>query len=615
MSRRSRRNKYIAKHDKARQTANAAKGKKAVMIAASVIAAIVVTVVVSFIIDNNRRNDIIESFADRARLLKNEAVSEQICDEIGTAPAGAAAGYAVFLSLSDGSERANVFSGTGSSLDAAWDNAYQKAYDYVCEKIYDALWIKADVVNGSHSVTAAELSNTLSSLTEQYYRCGLAFKSDFSEALLEEEMNCAKIYDYYNYCVNYEYLNKYLQKAGRPTIDHEDEEYTAFTCISWFCGEEKKVYRLNAGELNYGRRDIAALDADFAKTVCLDSSEYLSAQLKDDGSFIYGYKPRFDNELSGYNILRHAGSIWTLVIRYKLTGDEAMIPKIESAVEYVINNALLYSDDNTAFVLDVDGDEIKLGGSGIMLVALTEYMEALDTDKYMDIAVKLGNGILTMLDRSTGKYTHVLNPDFSVKEEFRTVYYDGEATFALSRLYGLTKDDKWLGAAEAAVNHFIDEDYTKYRDHWIAYAMNELTKYVKNEEYFTFALRNAQENLDRINNVGRTAPTCLELLMASYEVYQRIIDEDISVDYLENGFDLDYFLETIHNRADAQLDGYFFPEYAMYMRSPGTVLNAFFAREDGFRTRIDDTQHSVGGYYLYYLNYDRLLESGMAVGG
>lgn len=612
MSRRSRRKKYIAKHDKSRSADSSAQGRRILIIGAAVIAAIIIAVIVLFIIDNNNKNSIIDSFADRAQLLKSEAVSEAVSDELGEAPAGEAAGYAAFISLSDGTERANVFSGTGSSLEIAWDAAYEKAFEYVSESFYDAVWIKADVVDSVQSINDEELSTTLSENTEQYYRCGLAFKFDFSEALLEEELNCAKIYDYYNYCINQEYLDKYLSKAGRPTIDASGE-YLAFTCISWFCDEDGKVCRLIGDGLSQGRRDVISLDAEFAKTLCLDSSEYLAGQLNNDGSFIYGYKPRFDNELSSYNILRHAGSIWTLVLRYKLTGDEALVPMIESAIDYVVDNALVYSDDDTAFVYEEVSDEIKLGGDGIMLVALSEYMDALDTDKYMDIAVKLGNGIVSMLDEGSGKYTHVLNPDFSVKEEFRTVYYDGEATFALSRLYGLTKDDKWLSAAEAAVNNFIREDYTSYRDHWIAYSMNELTKYVQNEEYFTFALRNAQENLDRINKLDRTAPTCLELLMATFEVYQRINDEGINVPYLESGFDLDYFIETIQNRADAQLDGYFFPEYAMYMRSPDTVLNAFFAREDGFRTRIDDTQHCVGGYYLYYLYYDELLECGMAV--
>lgn len=615
MSRKSRRKKYIPKNKKKSSAANdAARSRRFLIIAAVVIIAIVATVIVSYILDNNRKNGIIDSFEDRAALIKSEALSSDILDEIGENPAGEDAEYAVFLSLSDGSERANIFSGTGKSLDDAWSSAYGKADAFVKERIYDAAWLKADVVNSSQSMTDAELSSALSESTEQYFRYGLALKPDFSEALLEEELNCAKIYDYENHCIDFEYLNKYLQKAGRATVSLLGGEYTAFTCVSWFCGNDGKVLRLQDGELSYGRRSIDPLDADFARAICLDSSKYLEQQLKEDGSFIYGYKPRFDNEISGYNILRHAGSIWTLVIRYEMTGDEALIPKIESAIDYVIDNALIYSDDGeSAYVFDADDDEIKLGGDGIMLVALTEYMEALDTDKYMDIAALLGNGILSMLDQSTGKYTHVLNPDLSVKEEFRTVYYDGEASFALCRLYGMTKDEKWLSAAESAVGNFIREDYTKYRDHWIAYTMNELTKYVKNEEYFTFALRNAQENLDRINRLDRTAPTCLELLMATYEVYERIIDEGISVGYLNSGFDLDYFLDTILNRADAQLDGYFFPEYAMYMRDPAAVLNAFFAREDGFRTRIDDTQHSVGGYYLYYLHYDRLLDLGMAV--
>lgn len=612
MSRRSRRKKYIERHGKSGSADTAARGKRAVIIAAAVIAAIVMTVIVSFITDNNKKNDIIGSFSEKAQLLKSEAVSPQVSGEIGADPAGEA-GYAAFLSLSDGSERANVFCGTGSSLEKAWDEAYGKASEYVSENIYDAVWVKADIVNGSRALAASELSGTLASVTEQYFRCGLAFKPDFSEVLLEEELNCAKIYDYYNHCINYEYLDKYLQKAGRPVISHEGNEYIAFTCISWFCDPYGRIYRLNDGELNDGRREITELDAGFAEELCLDSSAYLESQLREDGSFIYGYKPRFDNEISGYNILRHAGSIWTLVIRYELTGDEALIPKIESAIDYVIDNSLIYSDDGAAFVYDAEAGEIKLGGGGIMLVALTEYMEAVDTDKYLDTAEKLGSGIISMLDESTGRFTHVLNSDLTVKEEFRTVYYDGEATFALTRLYGMTQDEKWLNAAEAAVGNFIRNDYTRYRDHWIAYAMNELTKHVKSEEYFTFALRNAQENLDNINNVGRTAPTCLELLMATFEVYQRIIDGQISIEYLNNGFDTEHFLETIHSRADAQLDGYFFPEYAMYMRSPSTILNAFFAREDGFRTRIDDTQHSVGGYYLYYLNYDKLLESGTAV--
>ena len=54
------------------------------------------------------------------------------------------------------------------------------------------------------------------------------------------------------------------------------------------------------------------------------------------------------------------------------------------------------------------------------------------------------------------------------------------------------------------------------------------------------------------------------------------------------------------------LNGYFFPEYAMYMKNPERILNAFFVRHDGFRVRIDDVQHNIDGYYQYYKNYNKM---------
>ncbi len=50
-----------------------------------------------------------------------------------------------------------------------------------------------------------------------------------------------------------------------------------------------------------------------------------------------------------------------------------------------------------------------------------------------------------------------------------------------------------------------------------------------------------------------------------------------------------------------------FPENAMWFEAPETVLNSFAVREDDFRIRIDDVQHFMDGYYLYWKNYDRIM--------
>ena len=34
-------------------------------------------------------------------------------------------------------------------------------------------------------------------------------------------------------------------------------------------------------------------------------------------------------------------------------------------------------------------------------------------------------------------------------------------------------------------------------------------------------------------------------------------------------------------------------------------------RHDGYRVRIDDVQHNIGGFYKYYKNYDKMVEDGL----
>ena len=86
------------------------------------------------------------------------------------------------------------------------------------------------------------------------------------------------------------------------------------------------------------------------------------------------------------------------------------------------------------------------------------------------------------MQHEDGSYSHLWSLDYKVISEFVTVFYDGEATFALARTYSLTMDKKYLDGAEKAVQMFIREDYTKYRDHRVSYALNEVTMYAPKEE-------------------------------------------------------------------------------------------------------------------------------------
>lgn len=71
----------------------------------------------------------------------------------------------------------------------------------------------------SETVSAQELSSALQSSWDEFFRYGVAFNSDFQTALLEAELNGAKIYDYENDAVDLSALNSYLKKSGRRCFD------------------------------------------------------------------------------------------------------------------------------------------------------------------------------------------------------------------------------------------------------------------------------------------------------------------------------------------------------------------------------------------------------------
>ncbi|MCL1835229.1 MAG: hypothetical protein FWG48_03620 [Oscillospiraceae bacterium] len=536
--------------------------------------------------------------------------------------AGQKSPYVAFLSLSDSKNRAKVVHGTGSTLKSALDDADRKAWEIVKEEKLDVVWAKADIVNNAREINTMDLQDELLGANYRFfYRRGISFDNRFDAAFLEAELNGNRIYRYYQQdqitagevdystpAFNTNNFNNYLASAGLEKRSGYPDRITTFTTIGYFCGEDGNVLELYDSGLDYGRRVIDMVDDKVAAEVVSASSRYLAGQIGSDGRFKYGHFPIFDNEMTGYNTIRHVCATWSLLNHYyRLTGDESIIPSVDASIEFMLGELTEYADNGVAWLIDRTSGEVRLGGNAMAIVMLTEYMDLLGTDKHTGLVRQLADGILELQDSETGKFYHVLNAsDFSRKEEFRIIYYDGEATFALARAYSLTHDSKYLEAAIASVENFIANNYTRYTDHWVAYSMNEVTKHVDDPRYYEFAMLNISNNLNRIYKRETSFHTYMELLMAGWETYNRLMQRGVEIEFPDN-FDLEYFAQTIYKRARHMLNGYFYPEYAMYMRYPDTIIDSFFVRHHDYRVRIDDVQHFVGGYYNYIRYYDEIL--------
>ncbi len=555
----------------------------------------------------------IELFELKAKLLEEEMFLDERLNNLTQQPGMSAfdeTGYVVFFSVSDIDSRAKVITATGNTIENAWDSGVNKTREYLNKSKLEPLWVKVDFVDTMDTIKISELRGIMEPFRSYFFRKGLAFDDSFNIAFLEAELNGNNLIDYENYELDMEGISQYLEAYSSQTIDGIPDELIVFTTIGWFCDEENAIFSLYGYEsngYNYGRRIIENLDKDILEEIIVTSSEWLIEEVQENGAFIYGYYPIFDEQLTHYNILRHIVSVQPLIWYYEMTGREDLVPVIERTINYLVQDNIEYSNRDVAYVIDRPNDEIKLGGNGVAIILLKEYMDTFNTDKYEELCVHLGNGILDIMDVERGTFFHVLNTDFTKKDEYRTVYYDGEATYALAIVYGITGEQKWLDAAQASVENFIREDYTKHRDHWVAYAMKEVTRYVDDSRYYEFALRNVQENLDDIYFRDTSYHTYLELLMASYELYHRMIEDEIKVDYMDE-FDANYFFETILKRAEHMLNGYLYPEYSMYLSKPGKYLGTFVIRHDAYRVRIDDVEHFIAGYYNLWRNYGQIIE-------
>lgn len=566
---------------------------------------LIIAIIILVILLMPRINEKQKAFLEKANLFKAEVITDETIENLGDSPVSTL-GYVVFISVCDGSSRAKVYQGMGKELSDAWDQSVQSALKDISDESMDSRWIRADIVSSSWSMSALDVLNELKDTYSGFDFNGLAIDPQFNSALIEGELNALGIYDYKEDRIDMGRLNDWMKENGKEHLKILPDNMMGFKCWSWFLDEDNTVYPLCREGADTGRRQVSSLNADYVKNIIDSASSFLVNQVQLDGRFIYGIHPRFDKEINGYNMLRHSGTIWSLICRYRMFPEDALKEKIELTIDYMLNQ-ILYDEDGAAYLFDKDDDEIKLGGNGIAIVTLTEYMDLFQNTKYQDICIALGEGIIKQQNPEKGSYWHILYRDFSKLEEFRTIYYDGECTFALTRLYSLTGEQKWLDAACKAIDHFIEKDYTQYRDHWVAYSLNEVTKYVNRKEYWDFALANASNNYKRIMGRARTYPTNLELLISSFETWQRMVDKGIDT----GDFDVKELLNVISARANRQLSGYFYPELAMYMANPQRILGSFMMRDDIFRVRIDDVQHNIGGYYLYWKNYDAMVNAGL----
>jgi UDP-N-acetylmuramyl pentapeptide synthase len=518
--------------------------------------------------------------------------------------------FTLFFSVSDGSQRAHVVHARAAEFEAAWCEGAEIVERWVRGRGIVSPWLRIDWVEGASPMDWAQLKAQLAAVKRNYFRLGLAFDKDFETAFTEQELNAnAMLYvdsTVAHAVVNTRNFEVYGQArfARAPTLElPADQPVYLLATVGVFCQPDCVVHKLAGTGLDAGRRQAPALNPQSVLDLVRSGSSYLARQVQGDGLFVYGYFPCFDRRIPACDATRHASVLHAMIGAWELTRDDTLRCAIDRALDHLANWLIrdykLADGTEVSFLVD-EGEEIKLSGTAACVLALVKYCEAMDTRHWLPLLEKLALGIVSMQDPATGRFNHVLNAaDLHVNQASRAIYYDGEAAFGLMRLYGLTRDARWLAAVERAFDHFIASQHWQAHDHWLSCCVNELTRWSPQEKYFRFGLQNVAGYLDFVLDRKTTFPTLLELMLAAQQMLQRL-DGMPAMRHLLDELDTEKFYRALEYRAHYLLNGFFWPEMAMYFRRPSTVAGSFFIRHHAFRVRVDDVAQHVSGFVAYH---------------
>jgi hypothetical protein len=239
---------------------------------------------------------------------------------------------------------------------------------------------------------------------------------------------------------------------------------------------------------------VKELEPDGIIAAARAGGDYLLRVQKPDGSFHYSYDPVKDRfSLRSYNILRHAGTAFSLFDLYRATLDVRYLDGARRAVSFLKTRFRPARESNTLYVLDNDG-KAKLGANGLALLALTRQAEHDRKSADLEAAVKLANLILLM-QRRDGSFESYYRIRGDEPAGNVSLYYPGEAILGLVGLFRLNGDKRLMDSARRGAVYLIESQRRAPSfppDAWLMQALEALFKVERVERYAEHAIALAE---------------------------------------------------------------------------------------------------------------------------
>ena len=246
------------------------------------------------------------------------------------------------------------------------------------------------------------------------------------------------------------------------------------------------------------------LSAKTLREAALAGGRFLVAHLATNGRYIYEHELSTGQQTdpmrsSNYSMPRHAGTTYFLAELYRITKEEWLREPIERAFAHLAEllakgncGAKLPDGTEIDCVLDRNETVAQLGSTALAVVALAEYQRATGDTRYLPLATKFSSFLLFM-QRPDGSFRHLYDPAKKEPDDkAELLYYSGEASLALARMYIITKDERYATAARKGLDwlvHWYDffmGGFFYGEEHWTCIAAEAVYPTADNPEYKDF---------------------------------------------------------------------------------------------------------------------------------
>ncbi len=328
-------------------------------------------------------------------------------------------------------------------------------------------------------------------------------------------------------------------------------------------------------------------------------ADWLIKNQTDAGDFVYELDVQTGQRIPGNNIVRQAGSLYSLGHAYAHTKNSSYRAGIERGIHYF--QQLFESVDNFSPTVRIahQGSR-KSNAVALFLLAIIEYVEAdPETNQHLIPTAHQLARYLLMTQTDEGSFLQTMDP------EEESDYNNGESFYALIRMYRLTSHTPYLKSAEKAAT-YIENTYSQKRFNtslfaWAMEGFAYLYQIDKNPIYWNFM----KTYTDRyLNSQGKNITNYLhdksqKPPAGNLGVYLEGVAHTAwvakEVDPLYHRQLVTYMEESLRYLMTLQLNGPYSNRKTTFNQLSGGICYDHSCKTQ----RIDITHHNLSALYLY----------------